>query len=97
MMFDHASRSVRYAFAGPAATVEEMTFIPRRPDAPEGDGYLVGMTHLPLENRSELLLFDTQGLEDGPIARVKLPYRVFGQIHGWWTDASTIPGWDDAV
>ncbi len=97
VMFDHADRSLRYAFSGPETTVDEMTFIPRSADAPEGDGYLTGVAHNPLSNTSELLLFDTAGLEDGPIARVKLPYRVFGQIHGWWTPASEIPGWDDAV
>ena len=27
----------------------------------------------------------------GPIATVKLPTRIVGQIHGWWVPAATIP------
>ncbi len=95
--FDHSTRTVQHAYAGPGMSVEEMCFVPRRPDSPEGDGYLIGMAHHGQERRSELLMFDTDGLDSDPIARVKLPWRVFGQVHGWWTPASQIPGWDDAA
>jgi carotenoid cleavage dioxygenase-like enzyme len=37
------------------------------------------------------VLVDTQHLEDGPIATVKLPYRIAGQIHGFWAPGDQLP------
>ena len=34
--------------------------------------------------RSELVIADAMRLEDGPVARVKLPFRLHTQVHGWW-------------
>jgi carotenoid cleavage dioxygenase len=41
--------------------------------------------------RSDLLVFDAERLADGPIATVKLPTRVVGQIHGWWVPGEQLP------
>jgi carotenoid cleavage dioxygenase len=75
---------VQSYFGGPDAGLEECCFVPRSARAPEGDGYLLGVAQRPLEARSELLVLDAQRLADGPLARVLLPFRIFGQIHGWW-------------
>ena len=42
--------------------------------------------------RSDLILVDTKAPEAGPVARVKMPFKVVGQVHGYWADASEIPG-----
>jgi carotenoid cleavage dioxygenase len=59
--------------------------VPRHRHAPEGDGYVVGMAERMLEgNRSDLLIIDTADFEAGPVATVRLPFRIYGQVHGWW-------------
>lgn len=83
--FDHATATAVTWCAGDAAALQECCFVPRRSDAPEGDGYLLGMAERLLEcGRSDLLILDTSMLEEGPIATVRLPFRIFGQVHGWW-------------
>jgi carotenoid cleavage dioxygenase-like enzyme len=34
---------------------------------------------------------DTQHMEDGPIAKVRLPFRTYSQVHGWWVPAYALP------
>ena len=82
--FDHAARRVQSYFGGADAGLEECCFVPRSARAPEGHGYLLGIAQRPLESRSELLVLDAQRLAEGPLARVLMPFRIFGQIHGWW-------------
>ena len=38
------------------------------------------------EMRSDLLLFDAQHVDEGPIATIKLPLRVRPGLHGNWHD-----------
>ena len=33
----------------------------------------------------------TMCLEAGPIARIKLPFRLHTQVHGWWASADELP------
>jgi carotenoid cleavage dioxygenase len=81
----------------PDYSLSEMTFVPRRPDAPEGDGYLIGIGSSAKEaGRSDLVLIDLAAIDAGPVARVKMPFKVVGQVHGFWADASAIPGADVA-
>jgi carotenoid cleavage dioxygenase-like enzyme len=82
--FDQSTRKTSSYFVGPTAGLQECCFVPRRKGAAEGDGYLVGVANRLLEGRSELVVVDTSDLEAGAIATVKLPFRTFGQIHGWW-------------
>lgn len=90
--FDHARRESQGYFAGPDSGLQECCFVPRSPRAPEGDGYLVGTAQRLLENRTDLLILDAQRLAEGPIATVKMPFRIFNQIHGWWTPAAQRAG-----
>ena len=72
--------------------MQEMCFVPRRKGAPEGDGYLIGVVNRANERgRSDLVLADTQHLEDGPVATVKMPYRVASQVHGFWVPGEDLP------
>jgi carotenoid cleavage dioxygenase len=90
-MFDHQTRSHRTWMAGTDATLAEAVFVPRRANAPEGDGYLVGMAFRPRENRSDLLVLDTQDITAGPIATILLPFKAPPQIHGKWISAAELP------
>lgn len=86
--FDHAARRAQQYFVGADSGLQEPCFVPRSANAAEGDGYLVGTAHRPLEARSDLLILDAQRLADGPLATVRLPFKLFNQIHGWWVPQS---------
>ena len=91
-MFDHATRTARSFFAGDDVALQEPCFVPRHRDAPEGDGYIVGMAERMLEgNRSDLLILDTDDLAAGPVATVRLPFRIYTQVHGWWVPEDDLP------
>jgi len=66
--------------------------VPRKKGAPEGDGYLIGVATKPKENgRSDLVIADTHDLAAGPVATVHLPYKVVGQVHGFWVQGHELP------
>lgn len=89
---DHQENTARVASV-PGYQLSEMCFVPRSPTAEEGDGYLIGMGYSLAEaRRSDLILFDLADIDAGPRARIKMPYACVGQVHGWWADASMIPG-----
>jgi carotenoid cleavage dioxygenase len=91
-VIDHEQGTVQQASV-PDYRLSEMTFVPRRKDAAEGDGYLIGIgASIKEHGRSDLILIDTQAIAAGPVARVKMPFQVVGQVHGFWADASDIPG-----
>jgi len=92
VMFDHQKQTTRIYSPGPDVSLAEMTFVPRKAGAPEADGYLIGVAnHRKQSGRSDLVLVDTQQLEAGPIARVKMPFRVVGQVHGFWVPGEQLP------
>lgn len=91
-VIDHQEKTTQLASL-PDYSLSEMTFVPRSKNSPEGDGYLIGIGSSEKEaGRSDLVLFDTQAIADGPVARVKMPFKCVGQVHGFWADASDIPG-----
>ena len=91
--FDHATGTTTVYRAGGDVALQECCFAPRRDDAPEGDGYLLGVAERLQEcGRSDLLVLDASNLEAGPVATVRLPFRIFGQVHGWWHPAAWPPG-----
>jgi carotenoid cleavage dioxygenase len=52
----------------------------------------VGIANHGKENgRSDLVFVDTHDLAAGPVARVKMPYRVVGQVHGFWVPGDQLP------
>ncbi len=80
-------------FPGPAMTFQDPVFVPRSPDAPEGDGYVIALLGKPLERRSELVILDTARFEQGPVARIGLPLRMRLGIHATWIDGTHVPVW----
>jgi len=72
--------------AGDAAS--EPVFVPRAPDAAEGDGWLLAVIWRGAENRSDFAVFDATEVERGPIATVELATRVPFGLHGNWVPAA---------
>ncbi|MEV6985928.1 carotenoid oxygenase family protein [Sphaerisporangium sp. NPDC051017] len=68
------------------AAVLEATFVPRTPDAPEGDGWLIVPVSWWAEKRGEYQIFDTHDITVGPIARIELPFALGWTAHGHWMD-----------
>jgi len=78
-------------WAGPQSIIQEPCFVPRTPDAPEGDGYIIALVDNMVTNYSDLVILEAQALEEGPIARLKLPIRLRSGLHGNWADESILP------
>ena len=83
---DHrAGGHVLHAFAA-EDEVSEPVFVPRTPDAAEGDGWLLALHWSAARDLSDLVVFEAQALADGPIAIVQLPCRVPAGFHGNWVE-----------
>lgn len=54
---------------------------------PEDDGYVVNMVTDTRDWSSYFLVFDATDIEQGPVAKVKLPQRVPGGFHATWVPA----------
>ncbi|MDB5576389.1 MAG: lignostilbene alpha-beta-dioxygenase [Bradyrhizobium sp.] len=84
---DHATGREKCWFVGADSGLQEPCFIPAHADAPEGEGWLVSVALRYDEMRSDLLLFDAQRVDEGPVATVKLPMRLRFGLHGNWQAA----------
>ena len=82
--FDHQTGATEGFFAGDAHHLAEVCFVPRHAQAPEGDGWLIGVADNLRDMHSELVMVDARRLEEGAVARVKLPFRLHPQVHGNW-------------
>jgi carotenoid cleavage dioxygenase-like enzyme len=94
-MIDFRTRTEKKWFCGPDHLIQEPCFVPRFPDAPEGDGYLLALMDDVVNNYSELAIFEALRIEEGPVARCKLPFRLRQGLHGNWMDASKLDGFDN--
>lgn len=63
----------------------EFVFVPRRPDAAQGDGAVLGFVTDLAADTTRLAVLDAQTLDD--IASVALPQRVPAGFHGNWLPA----------
>jgi carotenoid cleavage dioxygenase-like enzyme len=89
---DHSTRAVQLYKAPAGGQLAEPCFAPRSNNAPEGNGYLMGVCAHTTENgRADLVILDAEHVDQGPVATVKLPTRIVGQIHGWWVPGEHIP------
>ncbi|UJW84974.1 carotenoid oxygenase family protein [Devosia sp. SL43] len=87
--FDLVDRTLQSYFVGPTHVLQEPTFVPRSPEAEEGDGYLLGTAHNLKEMRSELVIVDATTMQE--CARVILPFRNAYQVHGVWASPDNLP------
>ncbi|MEV0692586.1 carotenoid oxygenase family protein [Streptomyces sp. NPDC050388] len=71
---------------GEPAAVLEATFAPRRPDSPEGDGYIIVPVSWWADKRGQYLIFDTDDITKGPVCTIDLPFALGWTPHGHWSD-----------
>jgi carotenoid cleavage dioxygenase len=62
----------------------EAVFVPRSPDAPEGDGWLLATLYRGATNKSDLVILDATDIQAGPVATVHVPRRIPFGFHGNW-------------
>lgn len=77
-------------FCGDTSSTQEPVFAPKSANAPEGDGYVLGIVNRRDENRSDLVILDAMNMSEGPVANIKLPVRLKYGIHGNWVPASAL-------
>lgn len=85
---DHRSGELDVWTPGPGDAVQEAQFVPRTPDSPEGDGWLICPVSRVSRMRSDLAILDARNLAAGPVALLKLPVRVRATFHGTWVPDS---------
>lgn len=66
----------------------EVVFVPRRADAPEGDGWALSLVYESATDRSHVRIVDTARFEDAPVATLSFPTHVPMTFHGLWMPAS---------
>jgi carotenoid cleavage dioxygenase len=73
---------------GPTSTVQEQFHIP---SATRGhEGYLGFIVDQHAENQSEMFITEAEHLDKGPVARIKVPFRLRVGVHGNWVDSATL-------
>ncbi len=89
---DQDTGALSYYYPGPHASTEEPVFVPKSDDAPEGDGWLIGVIGRRDQQRSDVVILDSMNLAAGPVATIKLPFRLRYAFHGDWAPAADL-GW----
>jgi carotenoid cleavage dioxygenase-like enzyme len=81
--------------AGPQYFYNEPGFAPRDNSQSEDDGYLVMPVWNPVDQRSEIQVFDCKDarLAQGPIARIILPRRIPHGFHATFVSQQTLDRW----
>jgi carotenoid cleavage dioxygenase-like enzyme len=90
--FDLQNRSYKLWKAPQGFNLSEVCFAPRSATAPEGSGYVMAVGTWAQEgNRADLVILDAERVEEGPVATVRMPTRIAGQVHGWFVPEAAIP------
>jgi carotenoid cleavage dioxygenase-like enzyme len=87
---DHRTGEVETCYIGDDANIQEPVFVPRSDDAPEGDGWLLALINRFPSARSELAIYDTARLSDGPVATVHIPLHIRPTFHGLWVSVEEL-------
>ncbi|SCY91098.1 carotenoid cleavage dioxygenase [Novosphingobium aromaticivorans] len=69
---------------GPGKIPGEFVFIPRRADAEEGDGWLMGYVIDLASETTDLAILDARNLAAPPLALIHIPCRIPPGFHGNW-------------
>ena len=83
-LYDHQTGRRREHEFGTTSFTSEPVFVPRTPDASEGEGFLLSVVYRQEEQRSDLVILDAENVKGKPLATVKLPHRVPYGFHGNW-------------
>jgi len=94
--YDVQTKQYRKYFAGPRKLCQECVFIPRGPDVPEGDGWIMMLLNNYESMCSELAIVDTRDMSS-EVALVKLPIRLRMGVHGNWVDSADTDGHPPAL
>ena len=70
----------------------EPVFVPRASAQSEDDGYLMTYVYDKSRNASDLVIFDAQDTDRGPVASIHLPVRVPYGFHGNWIPDQPLSG-----
>ena len=81
---DAATGATEHHRFGPGRQTGEPAFIPRAPDAPEADGWLLSFVYDAADDRSSLMVLDTADFTGPPVAEIRLPVRVPHGLHAGW-------------
>lgn len=73
---------------GPTVTVQEHIHIPSK--QPGHEGYLAFVCDMHDRQLSEVAIVEAEHIEKGPIARIKVPFRLRVQVHGNWVPAEEL-------
>jgi carotenoid cleavage dioxygenase len=69
-------------------TIQEEVHIPSK--TPGHEGYLALVADLHDTQLSDMLVFEAEHLDKGPIATIHLPLRLRNQVHGNWVTAEEL-------
>ncbi|GIZ47156.1 hypothetical protein CKM354_001025500 [Cercospora kikuchii] len=89
-MLSKQTKELKIYYPGPNVRCMEPVFIPRSEDAAEGDGYIIFAVDRFDVNLTNLVILDTMGDFQTPVAVIELPMRLRAQIHGNWVDAKEV-------
>jgi carotenoid cleavage dioxygenase-like enzyme len=93
--YDLQNGEWRKYFVGDVHSLQEVSFIPRSANAPEGDGYLIGTCSNYADMRTELVIVDAVEMQE--LARVFLPFRNTPQVHARWYNNTELPFKDESL
>jgi carotenoid cleavage dioxygenase len=74
----------RQWFAGEGVNLQDPVFCPRSANAPEGDGYIVGIRNRHGVRGGELVILEAMNIEKGPICVINVPVPLKLGIHSAW-------------
>jgi carotenoid cleavage dioxygenase len=75
---------------GDDSTFQEPVFVPRNDGAPYEDGYVLVVADRYRQGRNSLLLFEASDITKGPLAEIKLPFKLMDGLHGSWVDGRDV-------
>jgi len=87
VLLDVVTGEARTWCGGDAECFQEPTFVPRAQSTQEADGFVLALLNHLETASTELVIFDTRRIAEGPIARIRLPLRMRMSLHGNWVPA----------
>jgi carotenoid cleavage dioxygenase len=73
---------------GPTVTVQEHIHIPSKKAGHEG--YLAFVCDMHDQQLSEVAIVEAEHIDKGPIARIRVPFRLRVQVHGNWVPSEEL-------
>jgi carotenoid cleavage dioxygenase len=81
LRFDSETGKEDYYHFGPGSAAGELVFAPRMGSTDEADGYAMTIVHRANAATSELAIFAAKDIAAGPVATVRIPFRVPSGFH----------------